>query len=167
MSDFSSLILAAGEGKRMKSTMSKVVHKVCGREMVNCVLDAVTKAGAASVTVVVGHGAQQVKDAVGDRADFALQAQQLGTGHAVMQARESLKKSANTMILTGDTPLITAETLKAAEELHEKEHNDVTVLTSFPKIRSVRGALSAERTERIEAIVEQKDAPRSSRRERG
>ena len=158
MSDFSSLILSAGEGKRMKSTMSKVVHKVCGREMVNCVLDAVTKAGAASVTVVVGHGAQQVKDAVGDRADFALQAQQLGTGHAVMQARESLKKSANTMILTGDTPLITAETLKAAEELHEKEHNDVTVLTMLPENpfgygRVIRGADGT-----VEAIVEQKDA---------
>lgn len=158
MSDFSSLILAAGEGKRMKSTRSKVVHKVCGREMINCVVDAVCAAGADSVTVVVGHCAQQVKDAVGDRADFALQEEQLGTGHAVMQARESLLKSKNTMILTGDTPLITAETLKAAAELHAKEQNDVTVLTMvldnpFGYGRIIRGAEG-----RVEAIVEQKDA---------
>ena len=130
MAEFSALILAAGEGKRMKSMKSKVVHKVCGKEMVNRVLDSALSSGAVKAQVVVGHCADMVKDAVGERATFVYQHEQKGTGHAVMQARAFLEESEHVCVLTGDTPLISEQTLREAMRVHTEECNDVTVLTA-------------------------------------
>ena len=88
---FTSVILAAGMGTRMKSKMPKVLHKVCGKPLCKWVIDASKAAGADKVCAVVGHKAEMVKEALGDVCEFALQAEQKGTGHAVMQATDVIK----------------------------------------------------------------------------
>lgn len=158
MAEFSALILAAGEGKRMKSEKSKVVHKVCGVEMINHVLNSALGAGATSAQIVIGHCADMVKAAAGERATFVYQHEQLGTGHAVMQAREFLEESNHVCILTGDTPLITANTLSQAMESHLSQNNDVTVLTANFDDPSGYGRIIRNKDGSVEKIVEHKDA---------
>ncbi len=157
MGDLSLIILAAGHGKRMKSEDSKVIHRVCGKEMINHVLDAALKAGCANATVVVGHRREQVIRAVGERAATAVQEQQLGTGHAVMQAARELERSKHVLILPGDTPLITAETLQAAISKHIDDNNGATVITA--RVPDPAGYGRIVRVgEEVEKIVEHKDA---------
>lgn len=158
MTEFSALILAAGEGKRMKSEMSKVVHKVCGKEMINHVLDAALDAGATRVEIVVGHCAQQVQNATEGRADYAFQKEQKGTGHAVMQARSFLEKCENVFILTGDTPLITSKTLSDAFSMHAECKNDVTVITANFEDPTGYGRIIRGDDGSVCSIVEHKDA---------
>ncbi len=158
MTEFSALILAAGEGKRMKSEMSKVVHKVCGKEMINHVLDAAIGAGAKRAQIVVGHCAQQVQNATEGRADYAFQKEQKGTGHAVMQARNFLKNSENVLILTGDTPLITSKTLSDAMNAHIECANDVTVITAVFEDATGYGRIIRKEDGSVSKIVEHKDA---------
>ncbi len=160
---FSLIVLAAGEGKRMKSEKSKVVFEVCGREMVNRVIDEAMAAGAKDVCVVVGHRADLVKKAVGDRAEFVTQSEQLGTGHAVMQAMDFIKKSENVMILAGDTPLITRETLREAVDMHLESKNACTVLTAVMDNPFGYGRIIRDGSGNVEKIVEQKDATEEER----
>lgn len=155
---FSLVVLAAGEGKRMKSEKSKVVFRVSGKEMVNRVIDEAKKAGVDKACVVVGHKAEMVMEAVGDRAVFVTQREQLGTGHAVMQAKEFISQSENVMILAGDTPLITAETLKNAMKAHEENNNACTVLTAVVDNPFGYGRIIRDNNGNVSRIVEQKDA---------
>ena len=80
------IVLAAGKGTRMKSDLPKVLHKVGGKPMVQLVVDTVKQAGVAKTVTIIGNGAEQVKDALGDSSEFAVQTQQLGTGHAIQMA---------------------------------------------------------------------------------
>lgn len=155
---FSLVVLAAGEGKRMKSEKSKVVFKVCGKEMVNRVIDEAKKAGCGDACVIVGHCAQMVMDAVGDKATYATQTEQLGTGHAVMQAVDFIKTCENVIILSGDTPLITAETLKALMDEHINNNNACTVLTAIVDNPFGYGRIIRDENGNVNRIVEQKDA---------
>ncbi len=155
---FSLVVLAAGEGKRMKSEKSKVVFTVAGKEMVNRVIDEALKSGADSVCVVVGHKAEMVVEAVGDKAVYVTQAEQKGTGHAVMQAKDFIKNSTNVMILAGDTPLITSDTLQNAAKLHAENGNSCTVLTSVVENPFGYGRIIRDSEGNIDRIVEQKDA---------
>ena len=84
------IIMAAGKGTRMKSKLYKVLHPVCGKAMVDHVLTQVEKLQPAQIITIVGHGAEMVQERLGSRSQYALQAEQLGTGHAVMQAKEAL-----------------------------------------------------------------------------
>lgn len=161
MTEFSAIILAAGEGKRMKSEKSKVVHKVCGKEMVNRVLDSAINAGAKSAQIVIGHCADMVKAVTQDRATFAYQKEQMGTGHAVMQARAFIEESEHVCILTGDTPLITAQTLSCAMKAHIDADNDVTVLTAIFDNPFGYGRIIRNESGAVEKIVEHKDANES------
>ncbi|MBQ8002631.1 MAG: bifunctional UDP-N-acetylglucosamine diphosphorylase/glucosamine-1-phosphate N-acetyltransferase GlmU [Clostridia bacterium] len=160
---FSLVVLAAGEGKRMKSERSKVVFKVSGREMVNRVIDEATKAGVDKVCVVVGHKAEMVMEAVGNGVEFATQLEQKGTGHAVMQAKEFVKNSENVMILAGDTPLITAETLKNAMSFHLDNNYSCTVLTAVLDNPFGYGRIIRDDFSNVSKIVEQKDATESEK----
>lgn len=164
MGDLSLIVLAAGHGKRMKSDNSKVIQKVCGKEMINLVLDAALGAGCKDATVVVGHRKDQVIRAVSDRAAIAVQEQQLGTGHAVMQAAEGLRKSDNVLILPGDTPLITAETLASAISRHIRDDNGATVITARLDDPTGYGRIVRRADGAVERIVEHKDASETERK---
>ncbi len=156
MTEISAVILAAGEGKRMKSKLSKVVHKVCGKEMINHCIDASYAAGADECCVVIGHAGDTVIEAVGEEASFVWQNERLGTGHAVMQAKERIALCENVLVLTGDTPLITGDTLKSAIKCHIENSNDATVITAVADNPFGYGRI-VRKDGRVEKIVEQKD----------
>lgn len=152
------LILAAGEGKRMKSETSKVLHKVCGKEMVNHVIDIMRKAGFEEVNVIVGRGKDQVMAKTSSRdVSFSLQEEQLGTGHAVLCAKDFLQgKKGTVAIFTGDAPLIREETVKDMLKSHEEGKYSATLLTSV--IEDPKGYGRVKRDgEDVEKIIEHKD----------
>ena len=156
---FTSVILAAGMGTRMKSKMPKVLHKVCGKPLSKWVIDASKAAGADKVCAVVGHKAETVKEVLGDVCEFALQAEQKGTGHAVMQAINVIKNSkGEVVILNGDTPLITAETINKAIEYHKNNGNQATVITAILDDATGYGRIVRDNDGSVLKIVEQKDA---------
>ena len=131
------IILAAGKGTRMKSKTPKVLHKVGGKPMLQHVIDAAKKAGSSREVVIIGSGAELVEKKIFG-VEFVLQKEQLGTGHAVLSARENFAASEGTvLILCGDTPLLTSELLKNFIAAHENSNCAATVLTaegSFKKI---------------------------------
>ena len=156
---FTSVILAAGMGTRMKSKMPKVLHKVCGKPLSKWVIDASKAAGADKVCAVVGHKAETVKEVLGDVCEFALQTEQKGTGHAVMQAIDVIKNSkGEVVILNGDTPLITAETINKAIEYHKNNDNQATVITAILDDATGYGRIVRDNDGSVLKIVEQKDA---------
>jgi len=110
--NLSVVILAAGKGKRMKSNVPKVLHEICGQPLLKYVLDAVGALGAGEVALVIGNGADDVEQIIGDGYRYVHQAEQKGTGHAAMVALGEMDPSfSEVLVLPGDTPLITAETL--------------------------------------------------------
>ena len=144
---FTSVILAAGMGTRMKSKMPKVLHKVCGKPLSKWVIDASEAAGADKVC------------------EFALQAEQKGTGHAVMQAIDVIKNSkGEVVILNGDTPLITAETINKAIEYHKNNGNQATVITAILDDATGYGRIVRDNDGSVLKIVEQKDASKEEKK---
>lgn len=153
------IILAAGEGKRMKSSTPKILHKVCGREMVNIVIDVIKKSEINDINVIIGRGADAVKEATKEReVTYSFQDKQLGTGHAVMCAREFLSgKKGTVAIFTGDAPLITKETVKELLLFHQKGNYKATILTSIVENPSGYGRVIREKSKEVLKIVEHKD----------
>lgn len=159
MSELVAVILAAGKGTRMKSKLPKVLHKIGGKPMLQHVLDAADAAGAARKVVVVGHEAELVEAMVGEQAQMALQAEQLGTGHAVMQTEAVLKDFCGTvMIICGDTPLLEAAELKKFYEGHVASQAAATVLTAFMDDPAGYGRIIRDADGNVLGIVEEKDA---------
>ncbi|KRN04327.1 bifunctional UDP-N-acetylglucosamine diphosphorylase/glucosamine-1-phosphate N-acetyltransferase GlmU [Holzapfeliella floricola] len=159
------IILAAGQGTRMKSKRYKVLHEILGRSMVDHVLTQVEKLDPQNIVTVVGHGADEVKKALGDRTQYVLQAEQLGTGHAVMQAAELLKdKTGSTIVANGDTPLLTAETFEKLFDSHQQLHAKATVLTAKAPNPSGYGRVIRNEDNEVIKIVEQKDASEAEKR---
>ena len=152
------IILAAGKGTRMKSKLPKVLHKVGGKPMLQHVIDAAKSAGSTREIVVIGSGAELVKQTFSD-AEFVLQEEQLGTGHAVLCTKEKFAESTgNVMILCGDTPLFTGELLKNLINAHEKFNAVATVLTAImPDPKGYGRIIRADNVD-FEKIVEDKDA---------
>jgi bifunctional UDP-N-acetylglucosamine pyrophosphorylase/glucosamine-1-phosphate N-acetyltransferase len=105
------VILAAGLGKRMNSARPKVLHELAGRPLLEHVLSTAAALGSAELHVVVGHGADQVRERFGDRAHWVYQREQRGTGHAVALALEGIEEPATVLVLYGDVPLVTGSTL--------------------------------------------------------
>ncbi|MGN7765787.1 bifunctional UDP-N-acetylglucosamine diphosphorylase/glucosamine-1-phosphate N-acetyltransferase GlmU [Paenibacillus sp. 22594] len=152
------VVLAAGQGKRMKSKLYKVLHPVCGKPMVGHVLDTVKATGCQRTVVVVGHGAEKVKAYVGLNAEYVLQETQLGTGHAVKQAKDLLSgETGTTVVICGDTPLVTAETLEGLMALHEGQNAAATVLTAVMEQPAGYGRIIRGEDGGVLKIVEQKD----------
>lgn len=152
------IVLAAGQGKRMKSKLYKVLHPVCGKPMVQHVLDRVQEAGCERSVVIVGHGAEMVQSVIGDRAEFVLQAEQLGTGHAVLQSKALLADEAGTtIVICGDTPLVSKETVQAMLALHESSAAAATVLTADFSDPTGYGRVIRGEGGQVEKIVEHKD----------
>ncbi|WP_438348312.1 bifunctional UDP-N-acetylglucosamine diphosphorylase/glucosamine-1-phosphate N-acetyltransferase GlmU [Paenibacillus sp. FA6] len=152
------IILAAGQGKRMKSKLYKVLHPVCGKPMVGHVLDTVKQVNSERVIVIVGHGAKAVQAFLGDAAEYVLQEQQLGTGHAVKQAAPLLShETGSTIVICGDTPLVTPETLEGLMQLHESNQAAATVLTAQMDNPKGYGRVIRGEDGKVLRIVEQKD----------
>lgn len=159
MAELLTVVLAAGKGTRMKSTLPKVLHRVGGKAMLQHVLDAATEAGSEKNVVVVGFGGEQVKAAIGSQAEFVEQTEQLGTGHAVMQAESVLKDFAGTvMVLCGDTPLLKGELLRKLYDEHRKNEAKATVLTAIMPDATGYGRIIRTADGAVQKIVEQKDA---------
>lgn len=153
-----SVILAAGQGKRMKSKQYKVLHQVCGKPMVGHVLDTIKKANSEKVVVVVGYGAEQVQAYIGEQATFVKQEQQLGTGHAVLQAAPVLQDEEGiTIVICGDTPLVQTETITKMIELHQQSGAAATILTASYDNPTGYGRIIRNEAGIVEKIVEQKD----------
>ncbi len=131
MSKTKAVILAAGFGTRMKSKHPKVIHDILGRPLVSCVIQAAQDAGVDEICVVVGHASDAVKVAIKEDVSYVMQEDQLGTGHAVMMADEFIEEEGRTLVLFGDTPLITSDTLKALLHTTEVNENAVTVLSTI------------------------------------
>jgi bifunctional UDP-N-acetylglucosamine pyrophosphorylase/glucosamine-1-phosphate N-acetyltransferase len=114
-------VLAAGKGKRMRSDLPKVLHPAAGRPLLSWVIEAARSAGCERILVIVGHGAQQVREVIGDAGvEWVLQAEQKGTGHALAQAEPHLQGDAMLLVLSGDVPLVSPATLNAlADEAEE------------------------------------------------
>ena len=164
MSELVTIILAAGKGTRMKSSHPKVLHQVCGKAMVRHVLDAAEAAGSKRNIIVVGFGADEVRAELGNAAEVVVQAEQLGTGHAVLQAEPLLRDVRGTvMVLCGDTPLLTGALVKRLYEEHEKAGAKATVLTAVMPDATGYGRVIRTAAGDVEKIVEHKDATEEER----
>ncbi len=157
MDKFKAVILAAGKGTRMESDLPKVLHKVCDQTMVHYVIEAAKDAGATDVIVIVGYQGLLVKREILDVVDFAEQREQLGTGHAVMCAKDKIGTEGDVVVLCGDTPLITAETIKKLREKHKHESNGVTVLSAIVDDPTGYGRIIRDAEGNFLKITEHKD----------
>ncbi len=157
--NLSAVILAAGQGTRMKSKLPKVLHPVAGKAMVQYALDAVSEMGCAQTVLVVGHGADAVRQTVGARATFVEQAEQRGTGHAVLQARDTLRGQSDAVIVTyADMPLLQAATLKKLSALHASSRATITMLTVRSNDSMAFGRIVRDAAGQMQGIVEESDA---------
>ena len=153
------VILAAGQGTRMKSKLYKVLHPVCGKPMIQHILDQLSTVDLNQVVTVIGHGAEKVKEQLGESTEYVLQEEQLGTGHAVLQAASVLEgKAGTTIVLCGDTPLVTKETIETLLKSHEEAHTAATVLTAYTDSPTGYGRIIRSTDGNVERIVEEKDA---------
>lgn len=152
------VVLAAGKGTRMKSKLYKVLHKVCGKTMVEHVVDAAQGVNPAEIVTIVGTGAGDVEKVLADKSKFAFQEKQLGTGDAVMTAREELgDKDGATLVVTGDTPLFTTDTFDELFKYHAEKGNAATVLTAKAPNPFGYGRIIRDDQGNVLRIVEQKD----------
>ena len=157
------IILAAGKGTRMQSDLPKVMHPVAGRPMVRWVVDAAREIGCTRIVLVVGYGAELIEaEFAGDRdVEFALQAEQLGTGHAVSMSKallESVAMGTDFFVLCGDGPLIRSATLEALLTAHRSAAASATLATSVIDEPTGYGRIVRNSTGAFERIVEHKDA---------
>jgi bifunctional UDP-N-acetylglucosamine pyrophosphorylase/glucosamine-1-phosphate N-acetyltransferase len=160
MKETRAIILAAGISSRMNTDVPKVLHKVCGRPMLQYVLDACNKAGIDKTYVVVGYGAEQVKQAFTNTYDitWVLQPEQLGTAHAVLCCEDYLKDfTGNTLVLCGDGPLIRPETLKTLIDTHLNSSAALTLATAFIDNPNGYGRIVRKPDSSLKEIVEHKD----------
>src|SRR5260370_25363330 len=161
--NFAVVIMAAGKGRRLKSNRAKVLHESGGRPLVAHVIQAAQQVvPARDIYVVIGHQAESVRavvEALG--AQSVLQAEQRGTGHAIMSARKQVEQYPNILVLSGDVPLIRRETIERVRDFHLKKKAAMTVLTAKPPDAFGYGSVIRAGGDRIKAIVEQKALTRS------
>src|SRR5690625_1704365 len=158
------VILAAGQGTRMKSKLSKVLHPILGRSMIEYIIKGLNANSIDTKVTVVGHGADEVMSVIGNQCEFVIQKEQLGTAHAVMKAEDILKdRDGTTIIVYGDTPLISSATFEKLFQFHEETKSFATILTT--KVANPFGYGRVIRAEdgQVERIVEQKDANETER----
>lgn len=158
------LILAAGQGTRMKSETSKVLHEVLGKPMVHYPIQAAKDIGVKDICLIVGHKADDVKKTIGDSIQYVMQKEQLGTGHAVIQAIDFIPEEGEVIILYGDTPLITGDTLEEMLTFHRINDNTATVLSARVEDSNGYGRIIRNKTGEFVRIVEQKDATELEKR---
>lgn len=152
------VVLAAGKGTRMKSRLYKVLHQVCGKSMVEHVVEAAQAIKPDQVVTVVGNGAEEVEKVLAGKSEFALQKKQMGTGDAVLTAKKELAgKEGATLVITGDTPLFTSATFQKLFDYHQTKGNAATVLTAQAPNPYGYGRIIRDDQDNVLRIVEQKD----------
>jgi bifunctional UDP-N-acetylglucosamine pyrophosphorylase/glucosamine-1-phosphate N-acetyltransferase len=160
--DVAALVLAAGQGTRMKSDLAKVLHPMAGQPLLAHVLHALDQLGVGRTLVVIGHQRERVRETFGDaRVEWVVQADQRGTGHAVMMAEPRLTGFPGTLLVVcGDTPLLRAKTLHELLAAHARSGAAVTVLSMRLPDPTGYGRILRGEGDRIAAIVEHRDATR-------
>ena len=150
------VILAAGQGTRIKSDLPKVLHLLAGRPLVTYAVETARETTSAAPVLVVGRGSDAVRETVGDAALFVEQAEQRGTGHAVLQAREVLQGQADLVLVTyADTPLLTAETLRRLVKRQQENRGPVTILTLVNKDSRGYGHVIRDESNAVVRVVEE------------
>jgi bifunctional UDP-N-acetylglucosamine pyrophosphorylase/glucosamine-1-phosphate N-acetyltransferase len=160
------IILAAGKSTRMKSALPKVLHQVCGRPMIEYVLDAARSASVTKTVAIIGHRADLVRDALSKHSDveFALQTEQKGTGHAVMMCREHLASHHGpVLVLAGDTPLLKQESLTALLKTLQEKSAVCVIGSAVTQANFGLGRIIRNSCGEFEKIVEEKDATDSEK----
>jgi bifunctional UDP-N-acetylglucosamine pyrophosphorylase/glucosamine-1-phosphate N-acetyltransferase len=153
------IVLAAGKGTRMKSSLPKVMHKILGQPMIGHVVTHLNEVHTDKNIMVIGHGAEIIQEYLKDQVLFAYQHEQQGTGHAVMQAIDQLDPTGDTVLLYGDCPCVQSETIEWLFESN-KDH-DLTVLTAFFFDPAKYGRIVRDKKQRIKKIVEFKDCSKA------
>jgi len=167
MSERTVIVLAAGKGTRMKSDLPKVLVEVCGRPMIHYVIDALEEGGADRTIVVIGYRAELVRSALAGRehVEFVVQAEQLGTGHAVMACRELLDDHAGpVLVLAGDQPMTQAASVAGLFDQFEREPVACIIGTTYKQNPAGLGRIVRDADGNFTAIVEHKDATPQQRR---
>ncbi len=164
MTKMKAVILAAGKGTRMQSELPKVLHEINHKPLAQYVKEAAKEAGAEEICYVVGYQRERVQEVLADvDVTFAVQEEQLGTGHAVKCAKEFIGEEGDVMILCGDTPLITGKTLADAMAFHKKAGNAVTVLSAELDDPTGYGRIIRDANGTFVKSVEHKDATAAER----
>ncbi len=159
-----SIVLAAGAGTRMKSKTPKVLHKVAGISMLEHVIDVVEEVDCTKNAIVIGHGAKEVKSEIKrSNIEFVLQEKRLGTGHAVMQAKDLLTEDGNVIVLYGDTPLIRKESIESFIKDHISNDYSASILTTEVSDPTGYGRIIRNDMNEVMGIVEEKDANEEQR----
>jgi bifunctional UDP-N-acetylglucosamine pyrophosphorylase / glucosamine-1-phosphate N-acetyltransferase len=157
----SAIVLAAGKGTRMKSSINKVMHEVLGKPMIGHVISRLEKLSVDNIVVVVGHQADQIEAYLQQRVSYAVQQPQLGTGHAVMQAQQLKNVGGQTLILYGDCPLVQVETMNKLFEVNNGKA--LTVLTAILDDPAQYGRIVRDELGNVIKIVEFKDCDEDQR----
>ena len=154
------VILAAGKGTRMESDLPKVLHEVGGKPMVSHVIQRAVELGAEKIISIIGYQHELVKETLAtEPTEFALQLEQLGTGHAVLQCKTQLSEfDGDVLILSGDVPLISFQTLKSLLQTHQTSNTKATLLSAIVEDASGYGRVIRNKNNNLDRIVEHKDA---------
>lgn len=159
MSTTYAVILAAGKGTRMKSDLHKVLHRIGGRTMADHLLTTLHEIGITKTYFIIGHGAESLQQHLDDRVHYCMQKEQLGTAHAVLQAEEPLgQRDGTTLVINGDTPLITSTTIQKMLALHKEAGAFLTLLTTQLSDPTGYGRIEYAADGTVARIVEDKDA---------
>lgn len=165
MKNIAAIVLAAGSGKRMKSRSAKVLNEICGKAMIDYVRESIINSGILDTVVVVGHKKEDVMDHLKDSVRYAVQEEQLGTGHAVSVACDCLKKECDSVVvLCGDTPLITYKTIVDIVKYHKDNKCSATILCACFDKPDGYGRIIRNNDGSVIKIVEEKDASVEERR---
>lgn len=169
MKNLAVVVLAAGKGKRMNSDLAKVLHPILGRPLIEYLLDTLIGLKIDPIVIVIGFQADLVKEALADYSDrvkFALQEKQLGTGHATQMAEPELSGfKGDILVLAGDVPFLSPETIINLVDTHRTEQAAATVLSSFPPDATGYGRIIRQGLDNlVEKIVEHKDATEEERK---
>lgn len=157
--NISAVILAAGKGTRMYSEAPKVVHRLAGKPLVKHVADIVKRAGINRIILVLGHKRQMVAEVFsGEQIEFAIQEEQLGTGHALLQTQDCFDNDEEVLVLAGDTPLLTADTIKRFLSFHREKKAKATVMSALLPNPTGYGRIIRDNDNNFLCIVEEKDA---------
>lgn len=161
MKNLYSVILAAGNGTRMKSCLPKVLHKVCGKELISYVLDCFKTIRPSKTFIIIGNGSEQVKQFLEKykNVETVLQMERLGSAHALLQAKNKMKNlKGNVVVMCGDTPLVKEDTIKKLVSYHIKNKNNATILSGYVQNPFGYGRIVRDNSGKVSCIVEEKSA---------